>query len=481
MPALEEPGKGWFDTALEFGGKALEKVAPLVLGAVTGLGDYDVNSNSILAACTNGELGNEVPMVRNTKAGTIIAHREYIGDVLSTTDPFQAQSFPINPGMSETFPWAAFLANNYENYQMRGCLFEFVSTASEYSATAGLGYVAMATQYNALQPEFSDKKSMLNHEFATSCKTSQNMLHPIECERKQLALGELYTRAGSLPANADLKMYDLGKFTLAVGGQTADDEVIGELYVTYEMELLVPRTASASGVNIDYFSSEGFAVVAGGSYTLPSTSSPGTIDPASNMAMELNGINMIFPHGTRGKFLVSVYFRGAGSYASIDPVLVLQNCTLATTPTKTDSSNLGATVTSQLEYFAIDVVQDGALISFSATVPTGFGTGTGRIIITQIPRTQTLDYVVKPGTMLRKFFPDTQPTLFSDYSDSEDEEPIQRTRKGNSTYGGPKDEDLLFHTNPSLMNYLRSKEPEMFEKLVAQEKELKLQLERSRK
>jgi len=118
---------------------------------------------------------------------------------------------------------------------------EFVSQASELATTPAIGYVAMATQYNSLDTPFVDKKTMENSEYANSGKISENLCHPIECAKNQLSLDELYIRNNLLPANADKKFYDQGVFNIAVGGQSASDVVIGELWATYEIEFFFPK------------------------------------------------------------------------------------------------------------------------------------------------------------------------------------------------------------------------------------------------
>lgn len=148
---------------------------------ITGFGDYKVMSNSIMSG------GVTPPSIVNTanRGGIIVRHREYIGDVLATT-AFTVQSFMINPGLFNTFPWLSQIAMGYEQYKPRGMIFEFLSTSSDAllsSATStALGTVSMATQYDVSDPPFTDKRSMLNHEWSNSRKPSMSFIHPIECK-----------------------------------------------------------------------------------------------------------------------------------------------------------------------------------------------------------------------------------------------------------------------------------------------------------
>jgi hypothetical protein len=243
------PDKGLWD----FMGDALSGAAKKAIGhgldLLTGFGDYELESNSLLSAATRGQNGG-VPMLSNSKVANIVRHREYIRDVFSSTSSFSLKTLQINPGLDETFPWLANIANCYTNYRLRGMVFEFVSLASQLSTTPSLGFIAMGTQYNSFDPVYPDKKTLENSEYANSNKVSSNLCHPIECAQDQLSLAELYIRNGAIPSGADVRLYDIGRFSYAVGGQASSDVVIGELWCTYEVELYFPRLTSAfSNVN----------------------------------------------------------------------------------------------------------------------------------------------------------------------------------------------------------------------------------------
>jgi hypothetical protein len=55
--------------------------------------------------------------------------------------------------------------------------------------------------------------------------------------------GTLFTRPGAIPANSDLKTYDLGNFFLCVSGFSGA-VVCGELFVEYAVKLSIPQTQS---------------------------------------------------------------------------------------------------------------------------------------------------------------------------------------------------------------------------------------------
>lgn len=247
----------WWEMLKTGASKAFEIAAPHIIEALSGFGDYDVNSNSMLAAGTGGREGSEIPMMCNTKTANVIRHREFICNVLGTTSDFRALTLPIQPGMDETFPWCHLTAQGFTSYKMLGAVIEFNSLYGQISAGGYLGYVAMATQYNSMEPAFTNKESLVTSEYANSKRTDQSFMHPLECSPEQQVLKQQYIRSGDLPDNSDLKFYDLGNFTIATGGQATDNAIVGELWITYEIAFFQPKLArsGANYINADHWTS----------------------------------------------------------------------------------------------------------------------------------------------------------------------------------------------------------------------------------
>lgn len=212
---------------------------------MTGMGDYQVKSNVLLAP-------NPPKMINESnKGGTLIRHREFLTDITTsaTIGAFKNTSYPLNPGLDTTFPWLSQVAANYEQYSLEGVIFEFRSMSADAlnSTNTALGSVIMATQYDSIVADFTNKSEMENHEFGNSCKPSVDMMHPIECAPRQTTLTELYVRAGANPDTSDIRLYDWGKFQIATTGFQAASVNIGELWVTYQVRLLKPRLFASLG------------------------------------------------------------------------------------------------------------------------------------------------------------------------------------------------------------------------------------------
>lgn len=306
-------------------GHGVEKVVQ----ALSGFGDYHIMENSV----AQGTIGGDPPVVRNTPYGMIIRHREYIADVFAAI-AFTNKQYHINPGQLPSFPWLSQVADSFEQYRFRGLVFEFKSMSSDAilstSSSSALGTVIMATQYNSLDAPFTDKRTMENYEFANSTKPSCNLLHPVECKRGETSISELYVRTTD-QFTGDLRLYDLGVFNLAVQGMqnAANNEVVGELWATFEIEFYKPKLLPLGGNDglTDHFQ----ILDASGAnfFKLGQLTSGSTIGGAF-----VNSTYTFPPNITSGVFMVTYYVQGTvpgGAGTSITPAVgSLVNCTLLT-------------------------------------------------------------------------------------------------------------------------------------------------------
>jgi hypothetical protein len=109
----------------------------------------------------------------------------------------------------------------------------------------------MATQYRATATDFTNKTDLLQEYFSCDGKSSQNLIHFIECDPKENPYNIQYVRSGAVPTGEDSKTYDLGNFSIATtGSQAAAAVTIGELWVTYEIVLRKPYNGIARGLTV---------------------------------------------------------------------------------------------------------------------------------------------------------------------------------------------------------------------------------------
>jgi len=380
----------WWDTAASLAGS----FAGAGVKTLVGLGDYELESNSIIAAATDGKNGGSVPIMHADRHCTPIQRREYIGDILSTTDPFKLYTLPLNPGILTTFPWGSQIARNYELYRVKGMAFEFRTLSSDYALSVGLGYICLATLYNsATDPvtAFQNKRMMENHEYATSGKPSVDIIHGVECSRKYLPQNELYVRSGALGVNQDIRFCDLGTFCYAVGGQSLSGQVLGELWCTYDIELYEPIATSLGDIGDLY---------AHYTCTLTTPTSPfrGATKVIDNIGMdfpisgtEYNSINFKLPNSTGMSFMVQMNIIGAagGTVTSVNRTFINANQILNQVGMTSSQFIGGMNVSSALNTYTFGIQSTvgnqpsfGATLTFLGTWPLN---ASADIFVYQIP------------------------------------------------------------------------------------------------
>lgn len=243
----------------DFGGG----MAGQAIGALFGSGKYIGNASTVrINSIINPQ---KTPTMYSSAASgdsVIVRKCEYLSDIISspTANTLKFTTFPINPGQSATFPFLSQIAQNYEEYRLKGMVFHFKSLSGDSVASvqSGLGFVAIATQYDALDADFINKSQLENYSMSQSGKPSVDQLHGIECEEHLNALSHLYVRPATQPANSDIRLYDLGKTTI-VTSCPGTNVTLGEIWVSYEVELFKPKLNSLNNASTSHVSRNSLA------------------------------------------------------------------------------------------------------------------------------------------------------------------------------------------------------------------------------
>jgi len=278
---------------------------------ITGFGDYKVSKNSLMHG------SDSLPAFGNTSAGTRVTHREFLFDVITSPLPglFSIETVPIQPALLAAFPWLSASAENYQEYRLNGCVYEFKSNS--YNALASTntasGTVIMTTNYNVLDPPFTNKFTMEQSQFTCSDKPSNHIVHPIECSKLETPASILYTRSGQT-GSGDMRLYDWGNFNIATVGMQGISTNIGELWVTYDITLLKPKLGATSDVADRYvaLTPNLSAVKPGGPNYFGTLSLPMVQTTESDMGTTLSasvGVNLdsiTWPPGYSGNVMVVI-------------------------------------------------------------------------------------------------------------------------------------------------------------------------------
>lgn len=223
-------------------GSRLGRMAGAGVSAITGYGNYNVVANSVTRTATSMDM---VPQFTKGEHSVRVKHREFIKDIVVPADgaDFNLESWLINPANKDLFPWLGQMSRQYQQYRIHGMVLVFKSMSSDYAAAGPLGTVMIATNYNAVDREYTSKVELENSEFAVSCKPSMNLVHAIECDPKVTGLDTLYIRdpAYETGETSDRRFYDYGKVQFATQGLPGTEgNTMGELWVTYDIELMKP-------------------------------------------------------------------------------------------------------------------------------------------------------------------------------------------------------------------------------------------------
>jgi hypothetical protein len=330
-----------------------------------GSGDYQITKNTIV----DQNMSSTIPVMHKGDQSIVVRHREFITTVLSS-ETFQVRSsFDINPGNVYLFPWLAGIASRFQEYKVRGMVFHYVPTSGSAvaSTNAALGSVMLQTSYRASDKPPASKIEMLNEYNSNEAVPCDAFCHPIECDPKENPFNIQYVRSMDLPANEDKLLYDLGTTHVAVSGCQTTGKPIGDLWVTYEVELKKPIVAS--NVTSPY-KTYGLRVL-----NAPNGASlfTGTQNSYGSLAVTATANTITFAKGVVGSFQVIVTLGGpfsAYTWAG-DPTLV--NCSGIIGPSGGESVSPyknGTTDTAQqVTYTAYFQVLDPSLQA-TVTVPT---------------------------------------------------------------------------------------------------------------
>lgn len=334
--------------------------------SIFGRGAYTVAKNTIIkSGMVLGE-GTEVPSFVDSNRYTRITHREFVQDIVVPATPtaFTNTTFVINPGNATLFPWLATIASCYQQYEIMGMVIMFKSTSTDFSTSGALGSVVLATNYDVLESPYASKVIMENSQYAVSAKPSLSQMHAIECDPKLTSTNVKYIRnaSSSTTASQDARFYDHGLFELAtVGLSSTAGQVLGELWVTYDIKLLKPEIVNSA------FLLTGQRIVSGG--TTSKTAIFGTT-PVSFGATYASATTNTLTFSRVGQFLLELE---SGGTVLADPVETAVGLTF------TQVINMTTGTPSMINLYTVVVTAPNQTLAFDFTSSTTVTASAARI------------------------------------------------------------------------------------------------------
>lgn len=236
----------------------------------SGRGMYKKATSNSIAPDAGGLVLNTPPRFYQSKDETgalTISHTEFVGNVYGNKAGvlFSSQKIPLQPGSPEFAPLLSSMAPNWNEYELKQCMFFVEGTVKSYitNSTGQLGEFVAYTDYSADASRLIHSKHRIMNDYASSrASVTDNMYHGVECSPKKI-VGDAhkFIRTGGIGKDASIQDYDAGVFVLGVHNTPDElaERVIGNLYVSYTVTLRKPRVHVGLGLAIqqDEFISNG--------------------------------------------------------------------------------------------------------------------------------------------------------------------------------------------------------------------------------
>jgi hypothetical protein len=173
-------------------------------------------------------------------------HREESLGTVKTSTGFAVTAYPINPGLTDVFPWASQLAKNFARYRLHNLRFEYRPLASVFATAGQQGRVVISMDPDVFGGELTT---------IAQAENMQPSVAGVPSDSKSLRIPEQFSapadsklvRSGAVPANTTAQLYDVGKLYFSTSGMANAGVDCGELWVVYDLELMNPVTVPEEG------------------------------------------------------------------------------------------------------------------------------------------------------------------------------------------------------------------------------------------
>jgi hypothetical protein len=192
-----------------------------------------------------------------SRRSCMVTEHEFIYDVVGNGTNFGIVNgglpFPINPGQSTTFPWLSAQAKQWERYKIQHLKIEYRREVSEFATAGTIGKVMLNVDLDASDAPPSSKVQVLDTDrrLLVDCMPCENNAITIPGKLFHPTGQPLWVRPGGLPGAADIKTYDAGNLWVSTSGTADNSTKLGELHLTYAIELSVPVLESTTSAPIN--------------------------------------------------------------------------------------------------------------------------------------------------------------------------------------------------------------------------------------
>jgi len=293
--------------------KALKQKKKKQKQGKSGLRMQPVGPGDNIKSSKKSGLQNFMVSGATTRRAQTICEDEYIGEVIATSTGYANVQYAVNPGQATTFPWGSKIAALYEEYDFSYLEFYYKREVSEHATLGTTGKVILSFDYDASDIAPTTKQQVEDTvPHMDGMPSTPEIRLRLDCARMRKNIAK-YVRPGALPANTDIKTYDVGNLNVSTYGLAASSGTLGELRVRYCCKFSEPVLAASQVVGgVAHFSSlvstttnnlAGMALQAGYTPTL------GGITAAGN--------TVTFPANIPGNYLLVLAIQAGTSVSAI--------------------------------------------------------------------------------------------------------------------------------------------------------------------
>jgi hypothetical protein len=265
---------------------------------------------SVAANYASGQSGR-APKITRGKDNVNIVHRELLSNISAPNSAAftLSNTFALNPGLAQTFPWLATQAQGWETYRFKKLRFCYYTR----TGSTTVGSVILCPDYDAADSQPSNEQIASTFEDVQEDAPWKDIMCPLRPMEMHQPGQRKFVRSQALAANLDIKTYDSGNlFVFTVDSAAAASW--GKLWVEYDVDLFTPQSQSSTPVGV-----AGGSFVAVGGMTGANPLGTSATSNANNQYISVNTSGVITFLKT-GTYILG--FDGQGSVMSAwSPVL----------------------------------------------------------------------------------------------------------------------------------------------------------------
>jgi hypothetical protein len=187
--------------------------------------------------------GNSKNQSKSLRRSVVFEEDEYVAEVVggAATNVLDVVRYDVNIGQARTFPWGSGLCKDrFEKYIFEYLEFYYKREVSEFAAGGTSGKVIMAFLSDASAGLPTTKQSLEDTDPHSDAMPSENFRLVIPQHMLKRMNDGFFIRPGRVPAQGDIKTFDIGQLLVATLGLNAPNITVGELHVRYKVRCFIP-------------------------------------------------------------------------------------------------------------------------------------------------------------------------------------------------------------------------------------------------